>query len=100
MDAGYHSWACALTYDRDPLKCEVTFFFDDIEVGCHVLHARHQDMLTRLEFFPIANVAVKAPAAYTPEQYNTDDGRGYSGDMLIRDIAYYPSGFTMSAVSG
>lgn len=100
LNDGYHSWACAITYHpTDPGKSEVTFFFDDIEVGCQVLHARHQDMQTRLEFYPIANVAVKAPSAYTPEQYNTDSGRGYSGDMLIRDIAYYPRGFTMPAVS-
>ena len=96
LNEGYHSWACAITYDdKDPRKAEVTFFFDDVEVGCHVLHARHEDMKTRLELSPIANVAVKAPASYTPEQYNTDDGRGHSGDMLIRDIAYYPAGFTM-----
>lgn len=97
LNEGYHSWACAIVYDdKDPLKSEVTFFFDDIEVGCHVLHARHQDMKTKLELYPIANVAVRAPGSYTPEQYNSDDGRGHSGDMLIRDIAYYPSGFIMS----
>lgn len=96
LDEGYHSWACAVVYDEeDPSKAEVTFFFDDIEVGCHVLHARHQDMRTKLDLYPIANVAVKAPASYTPDQYNTDDGRGRSGDMLIRDIAYYPGGFAM-----
>lgn len=100
LNEGYHSWACAITYDdKDPKKSEVTFFFDDVEVGCHVLHARHEDMKTRLELYPIANVAVKASSSYTPEQYNTDDGRGHSGDMLIRDIAYYPRGFTMPAVS-
>lgn len=99
LNEGYHSWACAIVYDAvDPRKSEVTFFFDDVEVGCHVLHARHQDMRTRLDLYPIANVAVKAPAAHTPDQYNTDDGRGHSGDMLIRDIAYYPSGFVMSAL--
>lgn len=97
LNESYHSWACAIVYDdKDPLKSEVTFFFDDIEVGCHVLHARHQDMKTRLELYPIANVAVRAPGSYTSEQYNSDDGRGHSGDMLIRDIAYYPSGFIMS----
>ena len=95
MNEGYHSWACAIVYHADPRRAEVTFFFDDVEVGCHVLHARHEDMKTRLELFPIANVAVKASSSYTPEQYNTDDGRGHSGDMLIRDIAYYPAGFAM-----
>lgn len=99
LNETYHSWACAIVYDAtDPKKSEVTFFFDDVEVGCHVLHARHQDMRTRLELYPIANVAVKAIGSYTPEQYNTDDGRGHSGDMLIRDIAYYPSGFVMSSL--
>lgn len=95
LNEGYHSWACAIVYHADPRRAEVTFFFDDVEVGCHVLHARHEDMKTRLELFPIANVAVKASSSYTPEQYNTDDGRGHSGDMLIRDIAYYPAGFAM-----
>lgn len=89
----YHSYACAVVYDaNEPLKSEVTFFFDDVEIGCQVLHARHQDLLKRLEFYPIANVAVKAPNNYTAAQYNGDPN---SGDMLIRDIAYYPSGFTM-----
>lgn len=97
MNEAYHSWACAIVYDpKDTTKSEVTFFFNDIEVGCHVLHARHQDMKTRLELYPMANIAVKAPGTYTPEQYNTDDGRGHSGDMLVRDIAYYPSGFVMT----
>lgn len=99
LNEGYHSWACAVLYADDPLKSEVTFFFDDVEVGCHILHARHQDMLTRMELFPIANVAVKAPSDYTPEQYNTDGGRGNSGDMLIRDIAYYPSGHSFTDIT-
>lgn len=93
----YHSYACAVIYDpTDTAKSEVTFFFDDVEVGCQILHARHQDMKSRVEFYPIANVAVKAPASYTPESYNTDEGRGHSGDMLIRDIGYYPNGFTFT----
>ena len=95
LDEEYHSWACAVIYHDDPRKAEVTFFFDDVEVGCHVLHARHEDMKTKLELFPMANVAVRAPASYTPEQYNTDAGRNRTGDMLIRDFAYYPSGFRM-----
>ena len=41
----------------------------------------------------MANVAVRAPGSYSPDQYNTDDGRGRTGDMLVRDIAHYPSGF-------
>ena len=93
LDEDYHSWACAVVYHADPRKAEVTFFFDDVEVGCQILHARHEDMTTRLEFFPMANVAVKAPASYAAEQYNTDDGRGRTGDMLVRDIAYFPAGF-------
>ena len=93
LDEEYHSWACAVVYHADPRKAEVTFFFDDVEVGCHVLHARHEDMKTRLELFPMANVAVRAPGSYSPDQYNTDDGRGRTGDMLVRDIAHYPSGF-------
>ena len=93
LDEGYHSWACAVVYHADPRKAEVTFFFDDVEVGCHVLHARHEDMKTRLELYPMANVAVRAPGSYTPDQYNSDDGRGRTGDMLVRDIAYYEAGF-------
>ena len=98
LDEEYHSWACAVVYHDDPRKAEVTFFFDDVEVGCHVLHARHEDMKTRLELYPMANIAVRAPNGYTDQQYNTDDGRGHSGDMLVRDISYYPSGFTMPPV--
>lgn len=87
----YHSYACAVVYDEsDPLKSEVTFFFDDVEIGCQVLHARHQDLARRLEFYPITNVAVRAPDGYSAAQYNGDPN---PGDMLIRDIAYYPSGF-------
>ena len=56
-------------------------------------------MKTKGEFFPMANVTVKANATYTPEQYNTDDGRGRTGEMLVRDIAYYPAGFAMSPVA-
>ena len=93
LDEDYHSWACAVVYHADPRKAEVTFFFDDVEVGCHVLHARHEDMKTRLELYPMANVAVRAPGSYTPDQYNSDDGRGRTGDMLVRDVAYYPGGF-------
>ncbi len=96
LHEGYHSWACAVTYHDDPMKAEVTFFFDDVEVGCQVLHARHQDLNTRLVLFPMMNVAVRAPSTYTPEQYNTDDGRGHSGDMLVRDMGYYPSGWTFA----
>lgn len=33
-------------------------------------------MKTKGEFFLMANVAVKANAIYTPEQYNTDGGGG------------------------
>ena len=98
LDEEYHSWACAVVYHADPRKAEVTFFFDDVEVGCHVLHARHEDMKTRLELFPMANVAVRAPGSYTPDQYETDDGRGRSGDMLIRDVGYWPTGFAFGSV--
>ena len=93
MDEVYHSWACHVRYDaNDTTKSEVTFFVDDVEVGCHVLHSRHQDLTKKVEFYPIFNVAVKTPATYTAEQYNTDEGRNRTGDMLVRDIAYYPTG--------
>ena len=92
----YHSYACAIVWNGQ--DAELTFFFDDVEIGCHVLHARHQDMITKLVLYPMANVAVKAPSTYTPEQYNTDEGRGNSGDMLIRDMGYYPSGFEMRSI--
>lgn len=101
LNEGYHSWACAITWDdKDTTKSEVTFFFDDVEVGCQRLHARHEDMKTRLELFPMANVAVRAPGNYSVDDYNTDGGRGYSGDMLVRDIAYYPAGFAMPSLPG
>lgn len=85
-DEDYHSYACAVTWDGD--DAEVTFFFDDVELGCATLFARHEDMTTRLAFYPIANVAVRAPGGYSAARYNEDVG----GDMLIRDIGYYPTG--------
>ena len=33
------------------------------------------------------------PSTYSATRYNTDDGRGNTGDMLVRDIAFYPSGW-------
>ncbi|WP_410218828.1 hypothetical protein [Paracoccus sp. (in: a-proteobacteria)] len=90
----YHSYACAIVWnEEDTTKSEVVFFFDDVELGTQRLFARHEDMKTRIEMFPIANVAVRTPKRYSAERYNTDDGRGFSGDMLIRDIGYYPRGF-------
>lgn len=100
LHEAYHSYSCAVVYDEvDTRRSKVYFFFDDIEVGEMLLYARHQNMTTRLQFFPMANVAVKTSriAGYTQAQYNTDDGRGFSGDMLIRDIGYYPSGFTFTS---
>lgn len=96
---GYHSWACAVRYDDvDPRKCEVTWFFDEVEVGCQVLFSRHQDMKTKTPFYPIMNVAVKAPTTYSADDYNNDTKRGgLSGDMLIRDMGYYPTGYAMPA---
>ena len=47
---------------------------------------------------PILN-ELRAPGSYTAEQYNNDDGRGRTGDMLVRDIAYYPAGFAMPSVA-
>lgn len=99
IDEDYHSWACVVKYDEnDTTKSEVTFFFDDVEVGCHILFARHQDLNRKVEFYPIANVAVKAPETYTADEYNADAGRHLSGDMLIRDIGYYPRGIAFADV--
>lgn len=93
LDEVYTSWAVHVAYDPvDTTKSEVTFFVNDREVGCQILHARHQDLARKVEFYPIFNVAVKTPSGYTPERYNTDDGRGRTGDMLVRDVAYYPTG--------
>lgn len=93
LDEVYTSWAVHVAYDPvDTTKSEVTFFVNDREVGCQILHARHQDLTRKIEFYPIFNVAVKTPSGYTPERYNTDDGRGKTGDMLVRDVAYYPTG--------
>lgn len=93
LDEVYTSWAVHVAYDPvDTTKSEVTFFVNDREVGCQILHARHQDLNRKIEFYPIFNVAVKTPSGYTPERFNTDDGRGKSGDMFVRDMAYYPSG--------
>lgn len=97
LDEVYTSWAVHVAYDPiDTTKSEVTFFVNDREVGCQILHARHQDLNRKIEFYPIFNVAVKTPSGYTPERYNTDDGRGRTGDMLVRDVAYYPSGAQFS----
>lgn len=54
-------------------------------------------------FYPIFNVAVKAPTTYTATDYNNDTKRGgtntdLSGDMLVRDVAYYPTRFAFGAV--
>ncbi|OJH45179.1 hypothetical protein [Paracoccus sp. SM22M-07] len=89
---GYHSYACAVVWDGD--DAWLTQFFDDVEISTVKLLARHQDNKTRLPYYPMMNVAVRAPDAYTPEQYNTDDGRGFDGDMCIRDMGYYPAGFS------
>lgn len=98
LDEVYTSWAVHVEYDPvDTTKSEVTFFVNDREVGCHILFARHQDLNRKIEFYPIFNVAVKTPQNYTPERYNSDDGRGKSGDMFVRDVAYFPkdSGYTI-----
>lgn len=98
LDEVYTSWAVHVAYDPvDTTKSEVTFFVNDREVGCHILHARHQDLNRKIEFYPIFNVAVKTPGNYSPERYNTDDGRGKTGDMLVRDVAYYPTGARTAA---
>lgn len=103
LDEVYTSWAVHVAYDPiDTTKSEVTFFVNDREVGCQILHARHQDLNRKVEFYPIFNVAVKTPRSntgvdlYSPERYNTDDGRGKTGDMLVRDVAYYPTGATFA----
>ena len=45
LDEVYTSWACHVRYDpEDTTRSEVTFFVNDLEVGCHILHARHQDL--------------------------------------------------------
>lgn len=45
-------------------------------------------------------MAVKTPSTYTGDDYNADVKRGgLSGDMLVRDVAYYPSGFTFGKVA-
>lgn len=85
----YHSYACAVVWDGD--DAEVTFFFDDMEIATQVLLARHQDMKTRLSLYPMANVAVRSLGG-NAASYNTDPR---PGDMLVRDIGYYPSGFSM-----
>lgn len=101
LDQAYHSYSCAVIYDEsNTRRSKVIFFFDDIEVGEALLYARHQNMTTRISFFPMANVAVKTSRipSYTQAQYNTDDGRNNHGDMFIRDIGYYPSGFTLDPI--
>lgn len=93
LDEVYTSWAVHVEYDpMDTTKSEVTWFVNDMEVGCEVFLSRHQDLNRKIEFYPIFNVAVKTPSTYTPERYNNDDGRGFTGDMLVRDVAYYPTG--------
>ena len=89
LNERYTSWACHVRYDdKDTTKSEVTFFVDDVEVGCQILYARHQDLSKKVEFYPIFNVAVKTPKDYAAATYNADG----SGDMLVRDVAYYPTG--------
>lgn len=90
-DETHHAYACAVVWNGD--AAEVTFFFDDNEVATQVLLARHQDMKTRLPFYPIANVAVRALSDSTAESYNNDPR---SGDMLVSDIAYFPTGYAFA----
>lgn len=89
-DDGYHTYACAVVWRGN--DAEVTFFFDGKEITTTKLLARHEDMTTRVELFPIANVAVRAPTSWTETSWNNDTRLG---DMLIKDIALYTSGFTM-----
>ena len=94
LDEVYTSWACHVRYDeQDTTKSEVTFFVNDREVGCQILHARHQDLSRKVEFYPIFNVAVRNPSSHDPDAYNNDPR---TGDMLVRDVAYYPSGAQFS----
>lgn len=88
-DEAYHEYSGTVVWKGD--QAEVTFFFDGEEVATQVLLARHQDMKTRLPFYPIANVAVRALSDSNADSYNNDPR---SGDMLIKDIGYYPSGFS------
>lgn len=85
-----HSYACAVVWSGN--DAWVTFFFDDMEIATQVLLARHQDMQTRLPLYPMANVAVRSLGG-DADSYNSDPR---SGDMLVRDIGYYPSGFTIT----
>jgi hypothetical protein len=95
LDEVYTSWACHVRYDpQDTTKSEVTFFVNDLEVGCQVLHARHQDMNRKVQFYPIFNVAVRTLGGYTAEQYNADPR---TGDMWVRDVGYWPTGARMVA---
>lgn len=93
---GYHSFACAVVYDEtDTTKSEITFFVDDLEVGCQRLMARDRNLNRKQEMFPMANVAVRAPEGYPADTYNNDG----SGDMLIKDIGHWKTGFTMEPVA-
>lgn len=95
LDEVYTSWACHVRYDdKDTTKSEVTFFVNDLEVGCQVLHARHQDMNRKVQFYPIFNVAVRDPGTNDPAGYNADPR---TGDMWVRDVGYWPTGARMVA---
>nr|WP_111298229.1 hypothetical protein [Paracoccus saliphilus] len=96
LDEVYTSWACHVRYDPvDTTKSEVTFFVNDMEVGCQVLHARHQDLNQKVQFYPIFNVAVRQPGNNNPEAYNADPR---TGDMWVRDVAYFPTGARITLV--
>ena len=84
-----HSYACAVQWNGN--DAWVTFFFDDEEIATQVLLARHQDMQTRLTLYPMANVAVRALGG-NADSYNNN---ARTGDMLVRDIGYYPSGYKL-----
>ena len=85
-----HSYACAVQWNGN--DAWVTFFFDDKEIATQVLLARHQDMQTRLTLYPMANVAVRALGG-NADSYNNN---ARTGDMLVRDIGYYPSGYKLA----
>lgn len=90
VDEGYHSYACAVTWQGN--DAWVTFFFDDMELGTSKLFARHQDMTSRVDLFPIVNVAVRAASSWTKANWDADTRLG---DMFIRDMAYFDRGYRL-----
>lgn len=90
-------WTAPHTYSAcvDPDANEVTIFFDDVEILCSRLIARHQNMEVQGSYYPKMNVAVRAPSWSTPASFNADG----TGDMRIYGMTYHNAGWSFDDIA-